>query len=42
MKITNETFVCQNKDFQFDDLCIALEAKGGLECETESKAQIDL
>ena len=42
LNITNDAFVCQNKVIQFDDLCRDKETAVGLECETESKALIDL
>ena len=42
LNITNEAFVCQNKVIQFDDLCIDKDTSGDVQCETESKAVIDL
>ena len=42
LKITNEAFVCQNQPIRFDKLCIDMRAQGGLKCETDSKALIDL
>ena len=41
LNITDDAFVCQNKAFQFDDLCKG-KRLGILICETESKALIDL
>ena len=42
LKITDEAFVCQNKPIKFDDLCIDKDTSGDVECETQSKALIDL
>ena len=42
LNITNEAFVCVNKVIRFDDLCIDKETSGDVQCETESKAVIDL
>ena len=42
LNITKEAFVCQNQPIPFDKLCIDNLAYAGVECETESKALIDL
>ena len=42
LNIINDTFVCQNKDIRFDELCKDKEAYGKLICETQSKNLLDL
>ena len=41
LNLTKDAFICQNKVIRFDDLCID-KSLFGFECETESKALIDL
>ena len=41
LNVTNEVFVCQNKPFRFDELCIDKDISD-LTCETESTALLDL